>query len=250
MEAAELAAFMVAACAFGAALGHPASPVLAWAPDPFVRRAVMGVAMGLTAIGIVSSPFGQRSGGHLNPAFTLTFLRLGKIAPWDACFYVAAQFAGGLAGVVASAWVLGAPVAHPDVNYVVTTPGPGGEAVAFTAEVVISFGMMVAVLVVGNHASWARHTPLCAGALVAAYITFEAPLSGMSMNPARTLASAWPAHVWSSLWIYFVAPPLGMLAAAECYVRGGAARRVHCAKLHHQNARRCIFRCEVGAARR
>ena len=51
-----------------------------------------------------------------------------------------------------------------------------------------------------------------AGALVALYIIFEAPLSGMSMNPARTVASALPAHVWTDAWIYFLAPPLGMLS--------------------------------------
>ncbi len=249
MEAAELGAFMVSACVFGAMLGHPSSPVVAWLPGAFARRVVMGAAMGATAVAIVSSPFGQQSGGHLNPAFTLTFFRLGKVAPWDAAFYVAAQFAGGLAGVALSAWALGAPVAHPDVNYVVTTPGPAGDGAAFVAEVAISFVMMGAVLVVGNRPAWSRYTPLCAGALVALYIVFEAPFSGMSMNPARTLASAWPAHVWSALWIYFVAPPLGMLAAAELYLRGGAACVVRCAKLHHHNRKRCIFRCAIASAR-
>jgi aquaporin Z len=248
MEAAELGAFMVSACVFGAILGHPSSPVLGWLPDPLLRRAVMGLAMGATAVGIVSSPFGQQSGAHFNPALTLAFLRLGKIAAWDAMFYVASQFAGGLTGVVLAAWLLGAPVAHPDVNYVVTTPGPGGAALAFVAEAGIAFLLMSVVLVVSNRPTWARFTPLCAGVLVAAYITFEAPLSGMSMNPARTFASAWPAHVWSALWIYFLAPPLGMLAAAELYVRSDASHRVRCAKLHHHNARRCIFKCEVGAA--
>lgn len=243
MEAAELGAFMVSACAFGALLGHPGSPIVAAVPDAFARRTLMGVAMGLTAIAIVSSPFGQRSGGHLNPALTLTFFRLGKVAPWDACFYALAQLAGGLAGVLVSAWVLGAPVAHPAVNYVVTTPGPAGDAAAFVAEAAISFVLMGVVLVVGNHPRSSRFTPLAAGTLVALYVTFEAPLSGMSMNPARTLASAWPAHVWSSIWIYVVAPPFGMLAAAELYVRWSAPGAVRCAKLHHHNRRRCIFRC-------
>jgi aquaporin Z len=248
MEAAELGVFMVSACAFGTMLGHPESPIVVWLPDPFVRRAVMGLAMGVTAVAIVCSPFGQRSGGHLNPAFTLAFFRLGKIAPWDACFYVAAQFAGGLAGVLASAWMLGAPVAHPAVNYVVTMPGPTGEAAAFAAESAISFVTMGVVLLVGNRPEWSRFTPVSAGVLVALYITFEAPISGMSMNPARTVASAWPAHAWSAIWIYLAAPPLGMLAAAELWTR--AAGTVRCAKLHHHNARRCIFRCRVGETRR
>ena len=57
--------------------------------------------MGLTAVGIISSPWGQRSGAHMNPAVTLTFLSLGKIAAWDALFYVLAQFAGSLTGSLA-----------------------------------------------------------------------------------------------------------------------------------------------------
>jgi len=82
---------------------------------------------------------------------------------------------------------------------------------------------------------------LCAGILVATYITFTAPLSGMSMNPARTFGSALPAHVWTHLWIYCTAPLLGMLAAAEVFLRRHGAHRVLCAKLHHQNTKRCIF---------
>jgi len=84
-------------------------------------------------------------------------------------------------------------------------------------------------------------TGLCAGALVATYITIEAPISGMSMNPARTFASPVPAHHWHALWIYFTAPLVGMLSAAEVYVRTRGARSVACAKLHHENSKRCIF---------
>jgi aquaporin Z len=75
------------------------------------------------------------------------------------------------------------------------------------------------------------------------YISIEAPLSGMSMNPARTFGSALSANTWTALWIYFTAPPLGMLLAAETYLRLAGARKVFCAKLHHHNNKRCIFRC-------
>ena len=92
----------------------------------------------------------------------------------------------------------------------------------------------------------ARFTGLFAGACVAAFITFEAPISGMSMNPARTFGSAMLPQLWDSLWIYFLAPPLGMLAAAAVYLR--LKHAVGCAKLHHQNKLRCIF-CEYQAAR-
>jgi aquaporin Z len=123
-----------------------------------------------------------------------------------------------------------------------------GVAAAFGAEVAISFVTMLTVLAVSSHARLARYTPLFVGALVATWITFEAPLSGMSMNPARSFASAAGAGLFSSLWLYFTAPPLGMLLAAEVFVRVRGARAVHCAKLHHANAQRCIFRCGYHAA--
>lgn len=199
--------------------------------------------MGLTLIAIVYSPWGKRSGAHLNPVFTLTFLRLGKVAPKDAAFYMGAHFVGGLAGVVVSALLLGGLIRDPAVNFAVTVPGPGGAGTAFLAELGISFLLMMVVLLSTNTPGIARYTGLLAGALVATYITFESPLSGMSMNPARTLASALPAGIFSSLWVYFTAPLLGMLLAAEVFLLIRGQRAVHCAKLHHDNPQRCIFRC-------
>jgi aquaporin Z len=243
MEAAGLGLFMVSACAFVVLLEYPASPIRQVLPDPVLRRIMIGVAMGLTAIGLIYSPWGKQSGAHLNPAVTLTFLRLGKIEPADAWFYILAQFLGGLAGVALSAAIIGTPVGDHTVNYAVTVPGEAGTGVAFLAEMVIAFGLMLVVLSVSNTRRLAPLTGICAGVLVATYIAIEAPLSGMSMNPARTFASALPAHLWTAFWIYLTAPPLGMLLAAESYVRVRGAHRVFCAKLHHFNEKRCIFRC-------
>lgn len=247
IEAAGLGVFMLAACLFGALLEHPASPVRQALADSLARRVLMGMAMGLTAIAIVYSPWGQRSGAHLNPAVTLTFLRLGKVERSDALFYVLAQFVGGVAGVLIASALLRSVLANPAVNYVATLPGESGFAVAFGAEVVITFVLMFTVLTVSNRAKLARFTGLFAGALVATYITLEAPLSGMSLNPARTFASAAVGNIWTALWIYFTAPPLGMLLAAEVYLRLAGAHQVFCAKLHHHNDQRCIFRCNFGA---
>src|SRR6266705_2640405 len=100
-EAAELGLFMISASLFTMLLWHPSSPVLNLIPDPFVRRTLTGMAMGGTAIALVFSPLGKRSGAHFNPAVTLTFWRLGKVKNWDAFFYVIAQFIGGIAAVFA-----------------------------------------------------------------------------------------------------------------------------------------------------
>jgi aquaporin Z len=247
MEAAALGTFMISACAFTALFEFPNSPVHAAFPNGAVRRVLIGLAMGLTAIGIFYSPWGKRSGAHMNPAVTLTFLSLGKIGAVDALGYVAAQFVGGLAGVVVSAWAIGEPMRHPAVNYAITVPGADGVAVAFWSEFLISGVMMTMVLIVSTTKRLARYTPLFAGTLVAAYISIEAPLSGMSMNPARTLASAAPANVWTASWIYFTAPVLAMMLAGQVYKHFRGAHRIFCAKLHHHNDQRCIFRCNYGA---
>src|SRR5436190_4672244 len=245
MEAAGLGIFMVSASAFSILFYHPASPTLQALPDAFPRRVLMGMAMGLTAIGIIYSPWGKQSGAHLNPAVTLTFFRLGKVALWDAVSYIIAQFAGGVAGIALVAAVAGNLLAHPSVNYVATQPGSSGRGAAFLGEVAISFVLMCVVLTVSNTRRFARFTGLFAGVCVAAFITLEAPISGMSMNTARTFASAVLPQLWDSLWIYFLAPPLGMLAAAGVYLR--LKHSVGCAKLHHQNKFRCIF-CEYHTA--
>ncbi len=243
MEAVGLGCFMVSASVVTAILEHPVSPIYQAIPDPLVRRFMIGVGMGLTAIALIYSPWGKQSGAHLNPAVTLTFFRLGKVKLVDAGFYILAQFIGGLLGILLAARVLGAVIAHVSVNYVVTTPGRGGAGVAFLAEWIISFGIMMTILMVSNTPRFARWTGLFAGGLITLYITVEAPLSGMSMNPARTFASAIAANHWTAIWVYFVAPLAGMLFASQVFVQWKGQEAVCCAKLHHHNHQRCIFRC-------
>ena len=248
IEAGGIGAFMMSAATFAAILYHPLSPVFMAIHGELLRRSLMGLAMGLTAVSIIYSPWGQRSGAHMNPAVTLTFFRLGKVAPPDLIGYVAAQFSGAAAGMAIATLLLGGIVSHPSVNYVTTLPGSAGDAIAFIAEGAISFVLMLTVLTVSNQPKLARFTGICAGLLVWTYITFEAPLSGMSMNPARTLGSALVAHDFSGLWIYFTAPPLGMLTAAELFTRRYGLARIACAKLHHPAIGPCIFGCRDNQA--
>ena len=238
-----LGIFMISACTFAAMLEHPASPVRMSITSPNVRRFLGGIAMGLTAITLIYSPLGRRSGAHMNPATTLTFYRLDKIAGWDAAFYMLSQFLGGLLGTSVALLVLGQRLSHANVNFAITRPGMRGVALAFLAEVLISFLLMTVILNVSNSRMSARYTGLTAGTMVMLFITFEAPFSGMSMNPARSFASDFVAMQWQSIWIYFTAPIIGMLTAAEIFVRRRGLNAVICAKLNHSGNTRCIFRC-------
>jgi aquaporin Z len=247
MEAAELGIFMISAGLFGVLLFYPGSPVVQTIHDPFVRRILMGLAMGLTAVCIIYSPWGQQSGAHLNPSLTLTFFFLGKVAPWDTLFYILAQFLGGVTGVFIVLGVLNGKFAEPPISYVSTMPGEFGVTAAFITEVVMTFVLMTMVLIFTNNRKLTRFTGVFAGILVATYIALLAPVSGMSMNPARSFASAFPGSLWTNLWVYFTAPPLGMLTAALVFQALRRRREVVCAKLNHHTNRRCIFRnCGYG----
>ena len=211
---------MVSAAVFAVVLYHPSSPSSGAISNELVRRALMGLAMGLTAVAIIYSPWGQRSGAHMNPAVTLTFFRLGKVARPDFVGYVTAQFAGAIVGIAVGRRCsrrrgLGS------VCQLRRRPCPGRQATPWhsSPRLLISFVLMLTVLTVSNHPRLAPFTGVCAGLLVWTYITVEAPLSGMSMNPARTFGSALLARDFPGLWIYFTAPPLGMLLAAELFTR-------------------------------
>src|ERR1043166_7867430 len=167
MEAVLLGAFMVSACVFGALYEFPQSPCHQAIMSPMLRRLLMGMSMGLTAIAIIYSPWGKQSGAHINPSVTFTFLRLGKIKAWDALFYMTAQFLGAVLGVLLVARFLGKQLSDPAVRYVVTLPGPDGPWVALFAEFTIAFVLMSAVLYFSNHHHLSRYTGLFAGLLVA-----------------------------------------------------------------------------------
>lgn len=241
IEAVLLGLFMIAAGVVAVALEAPASPLRAAIESHDARRALAGLAMGATAVALIHSPLGRRSGAHMNPAVTLTFFRLGKVSRRDLCGYAGAQAIGGTLGVVAVALLFGMAFREPPVSWVQTRPGPGGAPLAFAGEVAISFAQMSIVLAATSHARVAPWTGWLAGAGVATWIALEAPLSGMSMNPARSLASALPAGDLSGLWIYFAAPVLGMLAAAQLFLWVRGLRAVACAKLIHDPRTRCIF---------
>lgn len=240
-----LGSFMLSASAFAILLFHPGSPAAGWPLSPVARRWGMGAAMAATLVALVHSPWGRRSGAHMNPAYTVSMWTLGRMDRRDAWGYVVAQFVGGALGMALAALLLGRALAHPAVNYVVTRPGPGGEALAFVGEFTISAMQMTLVLGVAASTRWQRFTGLCAAAALACYIGVESPWSGTSLNPARTVGSAVVANEWTAVWLYFAAPLAGMLLAAWLHVRRSPTR-IPCGKLAH--ALPCHF-CEHVASR-
>lgn len=242
-EGAELAIFMVSACCFTAWLFDPASPAARLLPNSTGRRLLMGAAMGATAVLIIQSPMGKRSGAHFNPAITISYFRLGKIETWDAIFYVIFQFLGGAFGVAVSSVLLGARIAAPSVDYAVTVPGIYGTAAAFLAELFMATLLMAVVLWFSNRPSLAVYTSYLVGILILFYILLFAPVSGFSINPARTTGSAIFAHVWTAIWLYFAAPLLGMMTASEVHLRLYGRDKILCAKLHPDPSYPCPFLC-------
>lgn len=244
IDGALLGLFMVSACSFGALFEHPSSPVRQVIEFGFARRACLGVAMGLTALGLIYSPWGKRSGALMNPAMTLCFLRLGGLEPRHALGYVAGQFVGATLGVASAAWFFRSWLAHPAVNYVVTEPGAHGPLIAWLAEATIGFVMATVVMSVNRVPRLAPRAGFFAAALLALFIAFEAPLSGTSMNPARSFGSALLANSFHGFWIYLSAPVCGMLFGAEMQGWLVARHSRLCGKVNHSEAVACFVRCK------
>jgi aquaporin Z len=243
IDGALLGLFMISACVSVVIFEHPASPVRAAIESALARRVSIGVAMGLTALGLIYSGWGKRSGAFMNPAMVLCFVRLGKLSAGDAAGYVAAQFAGSALGVLLAATALPGFVSAPSVNYVVTLP-QGGAARAFAVEFALAFVMVSAVITLNRSRSWAPYTGACAAVLVALFISVAAPISGMSINPARSFGSALWAHVWSGFWIYLLAPLFGMLGGVELQRLLTKRHERLCGKLNHDETVACYVRCE------
>lgn len=205
------------------------------------RRLATGVLFAGGGTAVVLSPLGQRSGGHLNPAMTLAFWLRGKITHTDAAMYVLAQTLGAVLGVLIVDAV--ASDAAATVNLGMTTPGLGYSAtVALAAELVITFSLIFLVFWAVDRRSVAPFTPYLAGVLIAFLVMIEAPISGTSLNPARSLAPAALMGIFDHLWLYFVGPIAGAVLAVGLYRGiGGEKTATGCAKLHHTDQYPCLF---------
>ncbi len=207
----------------------PGSPVAGLLPDPLVRRLVTGLLFGGTGALIALSPLGRISGAHLDPVLSLGFWLAGSLGAGDLALYAAAQVAGGVGGALLLPPVWGS--AGRAVAFGMTLPSPaGGPWAAVAGEVLVTFALVGGILWFVGHPRLRRFTPALIPPLVAVLVAAEAPWSGTSMNPARSLGPALVSHQLQIMWIYVLGPVVGAVAAALLATRPG---RVHVAKLAH-----------------
>jgi aquaporin Z len=240
IEAWALGCYMIVVGLVATLLEAPLSPLLSLLPDQTSRRVLMAAVLGVTTSVLIYSPWGKRSGAHMNPAVTLAFMRLGKITARHALGYTLAQLTGATLGIYLVWVVCGRFFSAPPVSFAATVPGERGVILALIAELCMSAALMLTILESASRPRLAAYTGLFTGVLVFVFISLEAPISGTGINPARSVASAIPAHQWTALWIYIFAPLFGMQCAAAFFAFGRAKKQIPCAKLCHSATQRCI----------
>jgi len=175
-----------------------------------VGPAGIASAFGL-AIMVMIYALSHLSGGHFNPAVTAAFavgrhFPLARVLP-----YWAAQIAGAIAGAVLLRATLG------NVPLGVTHPA-GSDVQSLVWEVVLTFFLMLVIVAVATDTrAVGQGAAIAIGGTVALGSLVGGPISGASMNPARSIGPALVSGDLSELWIYLVAPPLGAIAAVVVY---------------------------------
>jgi aquaporin Z len=208
------------------------SPVAAILPDPGLRRLITGFLFGATGASIAVSPVGKTSGAHINPVVTLAFWLKKKMSTFHAAGYVVAQLAGGIAGaLLLLAWGrMGV-----SIEFGGTFPGSGYTLLQATlGEVVTTVGLIVGLFLFLGHSRLRSYTPLLFPFLYAVMVYLEAPVSGTSTNPARSLGPSLVAGDWRGWWVYWAGPLLGTLLALAIGQLSWLRRfQVEVAKIYH-----------------
>ena len=201
-------------------------------PSAALRRALAGACFGTVGALITISPLGRISGAHINPAVSFAFWLEHKLAWRDALGYVVAQLSGAALG--AAALLLWGATGR-SVQFAATTVGPGISVwTALAGEVLATAALVLAIFITAAHARTRRFTPWTLPPLFAWLVRWEAPWSGASTNPARSLGPALLTGNWSGFWIYLVGPLLGAgLAVALLRLEMFGQHRVPVARLFH-----------------
>ena len=191
-------------------IGPGAGMVNAWAGGS-VGVAGIALAFAFVVIAMVYA-LGHVSGAHINPAVTIAFWSARRFPARDVIPYVVAQCAGAAAAAATLRAILG-PVGHLGA----TLPAiPIGAA--FVIEWLLSFVLMLVIMAVATDDRVAPgFAPLAVGLTVGFCALTGGPLTGASMNPARSFGPAVAGGFWAAHWLYWLAPITGMVAAAHLY---------------------------------
>jgi aquaporin Z len=236
-------AFMVfaglSAVVFDFGKGLPPAQLL---PDMGLRRLITGLLFAGSGSLVAISPFGKLSGAHINPSVSLAFWAHGKMHHHDVFGYIFGQFLGAIAGEALLVAVWG-PYARSVLDGM-TLPGTGYPLwLVFVAEMSCTGLLVLGIFLFVSSTHLMRWTPLMTWLLVAAMVWLEAPISGTSLNPARSLGPALFAWIWRAQWLYWIAPPLGALLAVGVYrLLTWRKLDVRTGKLFHAPQYRSVFR--------
>lgn len=217
-------------------------------PSESARLLLTGLMFAGTGSLMALSPWGRRSGAHLNPAVTLAFWLQHKVHPHDVAGYVAAQLLGALAGAAAvlGLWQGTARGLHNGA----TAPGHGfGDLAATGTEALMTGALVLMILLLTSSVRTARWTPLGNLLLVAALVWQVAPYTGTSVNPARSFGPALLAPLWAPYWVYVVGPLAGSLLACGIFALM-RERNTLTAKLFHDPKYRSTLGSELPVAHR
>ncbi len=208
------------------------SPVVRLIPDAGLRRLITGFLFGSTGALIALSPVGKESGAHINPAVTLAFRLMGKIRNSHAAGYILAQLTGGIAGAVPL--LLWGNIGN-SVAFGATQPGTAyGSWLALLGEVLTTFALIIGLFFFLRHPRLRRFTPALFPILYAIMVFLEAPVSGTSTNPARTLGPAVISGDWAGWWVYWLGPVLGAIFGVLAYKYSWLRRlEIEVAKIYH-----------------
>jgi glycerol uptake facilitator-like aquaporin len=191
------------------------SPISQIIPQIQVELLIVGAGVGILIAGLILSPAGRTTGGHMNPAISLAMWRFGVFPGAAVVPYVVAQLLGSILGVLIARVVWGPVVAETPVAYAVLQPGPGWSSVTlFLAE---TLSMATIVLLVGVCLAIPRlagFVPLIVGGAIGLAIAVLGTTTGGSVNPARQFGPAAISGQTRFLWVYLLAPMVGALLAA------------------------------------
>ena len=178
-----------------------------------VTHVGVGLVFGLVIAAMIYAT-GHISGAHLNPAVTLGFVLARHFPVRRLAGYWLAQISGAIAAALALRLLLG-NVAHLGA----TLPeGNGGAWQAFWLEALLTFFLMCVIMAVATDTrAVGQAAALAIGATVGLEALFAGPISGASMNPARSLGPALVGAMWTAQWVYLLAPLLGASTAALLY---------------------------------